>query len=97
MIIEKGFPEELEDVVRGLWALRLRLIPENSVDSTVDPPGQHSSQARDKARRLVTGKSKRRLHGVDGQKLPTLLQTLGLLYLSALILRLPVSVGDVYR
>ena len=97
LIEKKGLPQDIEDVVKGLWTLRTQLLPRHNMASTVEAHGDYSSQTIKKGPREDDHASGRRVHKLDGQELPSLIETLGLLYLATHILRLPTSLGDVYR
>ena len=94
---EKQLPKEVEEVIRGLWALRMQLLNVEDSISYADTLTQHSSLALDRKRREGSQKRKQRTGKANGEGLPTLVQTLGLLYLATSVLRLPISLGDIYR
>ncbi|KAH8700456.1 putative RNA polymerase I-specific transcription initiation factor Rrn7 [Talaromyces proteolyticus] len=96
LIHEKGFPTDLERVVRDLWALRLQSLTakfDESLDADKDASSEvFSSQ--------LPGAETPKENGSASHKLsdnPLLEETLGLCYLAASLLRLPVSIGDIYR
>ena len=97
LIQEKGFPQDIEDVVKGLWTLRTQLLPRHSSPSAAEAHGEYSSQAINKGPKEAGHASGRRVHRLDDQKLPSLVETLGILYLAMQMLRLPTSLGDLYR
>ena len=89
-----GLPAELENVVKNLWALRLQLL-KSLVDATLTEetvfssqlPASESGQENDNTthRRVVE------------KAMPSLTDSLGLCYLGMILLRLPVSTGDLHR
>lgn len=96
LIHDRGFPSQTEEVVRDLWALRLDTFSEKlagPAESTGDEPEVFSSQPSapetedDEAFKL----SHRRTTW------PRLIDSVGLCYLGALLLRLPVTIADMHR
>ncbi|KAI9865822.1 MAG: Pol I core factor CF [Vezdaea acicularis] len=95
LISVKDFPPELEAVVKDLWALRLQLLRDKTEDlsdsesqqtfytSATETPDSSSGGERRKGRARWTGKD-----------VPQLIETLALCYLGTLLLRLPISLGD---
>ena len=101
----KGFPKELETVVRDLWGLRLRVFQEGSdrdgYESGVSVVGFTSSENEmgsdtTGGRSLWSGMS-RRSAPERKRRLPKLIETLALCYLGTLLLRLPTSLGDFFK
>lgn len=83
-------------MVKDSWALRLQLL-KDKVDATSGEDTVFSSQPASEAE---TGKDEEHLGRkwkVKGKAMPTLIETLGLLYLSLILLRLPISMGDIHR
>lgn len=89
-----GLPEELEIVIKDLWALRLQLL-KVKVDATPDqetifssqlPVGDNETEDDFRAQRHVLDKA-----------MPSLIDSLGLCYLGMILLRLPVTVGDLHH
>ena len=97
LIEEKGLPPEIEDVVKGLWTLRTQLLPRHSPTTAAEAHGDYSSQTTNQGPKGAGQASGRRIHKLGGQELPSLVETLGFLYLAMQILRLPTSLGDLYR
>ncbi|KAJ6119408.1 hypothetical protein N7523_003688 [Penicillium sp. IBT 18751x] len=98
LVNDHGFPEEFEAVVRDLWALRLQgftLRINASADDEDDESEREvfSSQAAD------TDDSEDLGFKAGGQYLqwPRMLDTVGLCYLAALLMRLPICVSDFYQ
>lgn len=93
-----GFPAELESIVHDLWALRLQLLKARAEEPSESEtaPKIFSSQSEietDITDQEIEPKRRRR----SGKDDPTLVDTLALCYLATLLLRLPVSLGDVHR
>ncbi|PYI04964.1 RNA polymerase I-specific transcription initiation factor Rrn7 [Aspergillus sclerotiicarbonarius CBS 121057] len=93
LVQNRGFPSQFEAVVRDLWALRL----ETFADKINDPADQDeepeffSSQA-------ATGLDDEGYRSKGWQATwPRLIDSIALCYLGALLMRLPVSVGDLHR
>jgi RNA polymerase I-specific transcription initiation factor RRN7 len=104
----KGFPPELETVVRDLWDLRTRGLRmrdgRSGYGSGTETMMMFSSQGEGDTgndtdatdgRSLTSRRSRTRVVSVD--KLPRLTETLGLCYLGILLLRLPTSLGEIYK
>lgn len=84
-----GLPAELEIVVKDLWALRLQLLKDKTLaDSDGDTVFSSQPQTEDKV-----GRERK----VGAKAMPTLVETLGLCYLGTVLLRLPVSLGDMHK
>lgn len=102
----KGFPKELETVVRDLWALRLRVFHEESekddlgsgmsvVGFTDSSEGETHSDTTG-GRSLWSGTTRRSV--VERKKrLPKLVEMLALCYLGTLLMRLPTSFGEFFK
>ena len=84
----------METVVKDLWALKLQRLQDKigSLDHVQDGAQTFSSQGE------TTDAEE---SGKDGMKrlkaFPKLIDTLALCYLAAVLLRLPISVGDLHR
>ena len=89
-------PAELEIVVKDLWELRIRLL-QDRLKTAVDVDEVFSSQPQtdteDGARDSMPGKK----WELRGKQMPTMLETLSICYLALVILRLPISLGDLHR
>lgn len=92
-----GLPSELETVVKDLWALRLQLVKQKAGDATSDGTIVFSSQPVSDAGTDNNEESIGRKWKVRGKGMPTLIETLGLLYFGIVLLRLPVSMGEIHR
>ena len=90
-----GFPTELEGVVKDLWALRLQLLKEKISDP--ESSDVFSSQPGSEGEADSAEDEKTREWKVQVKGLPTLLESVGICYLGAILLRLPVSLGDFHR
>jgi len=102
LINAKGFPPELEVVVKDLWSLRIQGLQkdeERSAYGSTMFSSQSEGDATDTdatgAKSMSSRRSRRSI--VDKEKLPKLIETLGLCYLGMLLLRLPVSLGGIYQ
>ncbi|KAL2001956.1 hypothetical protein VTN02DRAFT_934 [Thermoascus thermophilus] len=93
----EGFPPQLENVVKDLWALRLQRLSDRIEDSSeADDDGNvqiFSSQAAASSEADETAQG----GGRKAADSPRLIDSLALCYLGALLLRLPVGVGDFHR
>ncbi|KAK0312035.1 hypothetical protein LTR01_002949 [Friedmanniomyces endolithicus] len=101
LIETKKLPEELEALVRDLWALRLqRLRTRVSYDSDTETDTQShffSSQSEGEASASDESARSRKHRGKKIDGTPNLLDTLALCYIGALLLREPVLVADLHR
>lgn len=104
LVTVKGFPKELETIVRDLWELRLRVSQgsgdERSEygtefgsttegdDTDTDGTGYRSTASTVMSRKRASRAKK---------NLPKLIETLGFCYLGMLLLRLPTSLGEIYK
>lgn len=99
----KGFPSELETVVRDLWGLRVRILygekeDEGIYDSGTGTIGFDSTDGEtdtDGGMSMASRRSRRSVNRRKG-RLPRLIETLGLCYLGILLMRLPTSLGEIY-
>lgn len=82
-------------MVKDLWALRLQLLKEKI--SQPDSSEVFSSQPGSEDDAESTEDVKTREWKVQAKGMPTLIQSLGTCYLGAILLRLPVSLGDFHR
>ncbi|KAL8903727.1 MAG: hypothetical protein Q9207_003745 [Kuettlingeria erythrocarpa] len=87
-----GLPRELEEVVKGLWALRLDTIDLGTEETTL-----HSSQDTTKPQTDSQGDHEGRARLSRTKPMPSLIDSLATCYLGMVILRLPFSLGDVHR
>lgn len=97
----KGFPKDLETVVRDLWGLRLRLLHGEKEDggyrsgTTGFSSTSEGENTESDGISLTSRRSRRSDRAKD--RLPKLIETLALCYLGILLLRLPTSLGEVYK
>lgn len=102
LINSKGFPPELEVVVKDLWSLRIQGFYKDEERSAYGSTMFSSQSEGDGTDTDGTcGKSvssrRSRMSAVHKEKLPKLIETLGLCYLGMVLLRLPVSLGEIYK
>lgn len=90
-----GLPAELEVVVKDLWELRIQLLKDR-LEKGADAEAVFSSQQQSETE---GGKDqqKRKKWEARGKETPSVLESLGLIYMAIVILRLPVSMGDLHR
>ncbi|KAL4741895.1 hypothetical protein BDV11DRAFT_212504 [Aspergillus similis] len=97
LVNNHGFPPQLEDLVRDLWALRLETYAKKITD---DGEGE-DSQPEFFSSQPASGREDTETETFRvGSKLvqwPRLIDTVALCYLAALLMRLPVSVMDFHR
>ena len=97
LVQTKGFPAELETLVQDLWALRLQLLKAKVEDISDAEANSHVFSSRSELGTDTEAEdAKQRKRKPLGKDMPTLLDTLGLCYLATLLLRLPVSLGDIH-
>ena len=89
-----GLPEELEIVIKDLWALRLQLL-KVKVDATPDQETIFSSQL-PVSNNEAEDDFRAQKHVLD-KAMPSLIDSLGLCYLGMVLLRLPVTMGDLHH
>lgn len=95
----KGFPKELETVVRDLWGLRLAILHRNQGDAGLERFGSmgfsstSGGETTDSdGKSLISSRSRRA--EIRREDMPKLIETLALCYLGTLLLRLPTSMGE---
>ena len=88
-----GMPDEVENVVKNLWALRLQLL-KDIVDAISDDEHVFSSQPQ--IDQSESGNRKPYKARMD-KAMPSLIDSLGTCYFGMMLLRLPVSIGDLHR
>lgn len=100
----KGFPKELETVVRDLWGLRIRLLHGEKDDDGGYGSGTVGFSSTSEGENTDTdgnmsrsSKWSRRSRGKKREVLPKLIETLALCYLGILLLRLPTSLGEIFE
>ncbi|KIN08406.1 hypothetical protein OIDMADRAFT_100192 [Oidiodendron maius Zn] len=95
----KGFPKELETIVRDLWGLRLAILHRNQGDAGLErfsstgfssTSGGETTDSDGKS--LISSRSRRA--EIGREHMPKLIETLALCYLGTLLLRLPTSMGE---
>ena len=96
LIHDKGFPSQLEIVVHDLWSLRLQLLQDKSTED-LDSGGDsrlYSSQPETTENEDESTAEKQRK---KERGMPRLVETLGLCYLAMMLLRVPISLGDLHK
>ena len=90
-------------MVRDLWTLRLQKLlgARNTVTTTVTDSFEYLSSDADvdNAQSTASGRVKRKLLRRNKRSLrpPGLMATLALCYLAAIMLRIPISLGDIHK
>jgi RNA polymerase I-specific transcription initiation factor RRN7 len=99
LVHQKGLPAELWTVVRDLWTLRLAKQAEKLENpSTVDPEGRPMSANAGSGEETETDtQNESQPSGKKASDAPVLVETVALCYLGILLMRLPTSIGDIYR
>ena len=83
-------------MVKDLWELRLQLVKDKT-DATDEESAVFSSQPVSDADTDRDEESLGRTRKIRAKTIPSLIETLGLLYLGMVLLHLPISMGDVHR
>ncbi|PBP26167.1 RNA polymerase I specific transcription initiation factor Rrn7 [Diplocarpon rosae] len=102
LVATLGLPDELRVTVRDLWELRIRVlhIPRSDTNGYGAGTGTMMFSSASEGENVGTdgtGSKRSRKGAVSDEKLPRLIETLGICYLGMLLLKLPVSLGQVYR
>lgn len=104
LVHQKGFPTELETVVRDLWELRVRLLwgdkndEEGYGSGTLAFSSTSEGELTDTDGGLSTASKWSRLSNrKEKGSLPKLIETLALCYLGILLMRLPTSLGELFK
>ncbi|KAL4789469.1 hypothetical protein BDV19DRAFT_374058 [Aspergillus venezuelensis] len=96
LVNTRGFPPQFENIVRDLWALRLETYAKiiASIGGEDSQPEFFSSQP---ASAREDTETEAFMPNSKLVKWPRLIDTVALCYLGALLMRLPVSVGDFHQ
>ncbi|KFZ05408.1 hypothetical protein V501_08376 [Pseudogymnoascus sp. VKM F-4519 (FW-2642)] len=102
LISARGMPPELETVIRDLWAVRIRNIRGIGEDERGARDGygfSSTSEGETEGEDVGVGMEMSRRHRKIAREkgLPKLIESLALCYMAILLLRLPVSVGDLQK
>lgn len=107
LVTALGLPEELRVIVKDLWALKisvLRFSRDNKSGYGSGTGTMMFSSASEGENTDTDGTTQRSVgwrrskkSAVSDDKLPRLIETLGLCYLGMLLLKVPVSLGDIYK
>ncbi|KAK6002075.1 hypothetical protein QM012_001713 [Aureobasidium pullulans] len=98
LVHTKHLPNELETVIRDIWALRLQSL-QSRVSYESESEAEHSSQfysSQSEAERTDDTAQTRRARKSKNDAIPKLVDALSMCYIGCLLLRLPVTVGDLY-
>ena len=82
--------------MKDLWALRLQLLKGKTAAISNDEV-VFSSQPQTETEIESNGEEVGRKYKVEGKVMPTLIETLGFCYLGMVLLRSPISMGDLHR
>lgn len=83
-------------MIKDLWALRLQLL-KSKTGATSDEDTLFSSQPQSETETDEEHEGIGRKWKVRGKEMPRLIETLGVCYLGLILLRLPVSIGEMHR
>lgn len=88
-------------MIRDLWALRLQLVKAKigGVPDSDREPTVYSSQVEgvESGNETAQGMERKGSKGRDGKGMPALIDTLAICYLGMVLLRVPISIGDLHR
>lgn len=107
----KGLPKELETVVRDLWGLRLGFFQKpleegarsgySSGTGTAmfssTSEGENTDTDGSGFKSASSRRSRKSAKSEVVELMPKLMETVGLIYLGMLLLRLPISLGEIIR
>lgn len=99
LIHKKDLPSELWTVVRDLWTLRLA----QQADKLETPPAPDQERQASFTKAETSEESENeapdasQVSAKKASDSPVLVETIALCYLGILLMRLPVSIGDMYR
>lgn len=100
LIHKKGFPARLENIVKDLWALRLQLIEKRLRTSRDGESGAETGGETEAEESEGDGYeseiNSKRLSKHERKK-PTVLDSVSLCYFAMILLKIPISLGDIYR
>ncbi|KAL4929450.1 TFIIB-type zinc finger domain-containing protein [Aspergillus undulatus] len=96
LVNNRGFPPQLENIVRDLWALRLETYAKTIAD-VEDEDSQPEFFSSQPASAREDTETEAFTPGSKLVKWPRLVDTVALCYLGTLLMRLPVSVADFHR
>lgn len=88
-----GWPAQIETVIKDLWELRLQLLSDRFEQDESDAEILFSSQPVEGIGDTGNYKGKARW---ASKPLPTLIESLAICYLAAIILRLPISISELH-
>ncbi|KAI0899959.1 hypothetical protein F4806DRAFT_454544 [Annulohypoxylon nitens] len=106
LLLEKEFPDDLEEIIRALWSLRVRNLPIRGSGNDGGRSDREDNQPMFSSMSEGTGSESDELGLSDATtetwapdarrrwKLPKLVDTLALCYLGCLVRRLPTSTAD---
>ena len=83
-------------MVKDLFGLRLQLL-QKKIDAKSDEDATYSSQQQSETETEDKDDSVGRKWQIRGKEMPRLIETLGLCYLGIILLRLPISIGELHR
>jgi RNA polymerase I-specific transcription initiation factor RRN7 len=98
LVKQKGFPDTLEAVTKGIWGYRLSMCDDDDAEETENEKdlassGQSATEDSDAATGIASAQA---TVGVR-RRIPRLIDTLALCYLGCNVLRLPVSTADLHE
>jgi len=97
LVNDKRFPSELESIVRDLWTLRLQMLQAllEKPDEVDRASQMFSSQSDDGQTDNEDDAEGSHTLSKLQKRIPRLVETLGICYIALLLLRLPISLGDI--
>ncbi|KAE8353148.1 RNA polymerase I-specific transcription initiation factor Rrn7 [Aspergillus coremiiformis] len=94
LVQRRGFPAQFEHVVRDLWALRLETYADK-----IEDPSEGGGETEFFSSQPTGGQEEPETITFGGKNLqwPRLVDSVGLCYLGAFLMRLPVGIGEFHR
>jgi RNA polymerase I-specific transcription initiation factor RRN7 len=99
LIHKKSLPAEFWTVVRDLWTLRLAKQA-GKLEKSSDPDSESQKSSRKAETSEESENERQNVQQESGKKAsdsPVLVETISLCYLGILLMRLPISIADMYR
>ena len=98
LIKEKGLPQELETLCRSLWALRVQSLRSRLLDD-FSAPGSDSERTVYTSQTSTDSESASNFSSTlyQSSKTPALLETVAYCYMGIWLMRLPITLGDVFQ
>lgn len=96
LVHEKCFPAELEEVIRDIWTLRLQMIQDLVVEQDGEGTASQMFSSQSEGGQSDTDTAVEAATSIPKlqKRIPRLVESLGICYLCFVLLRIPISTGD---